>query len=371
MLKPENMKGRVEITRVEIAPKPNERIRTPAQRAELTVRNVAPVVLDVDGRAIRVRSLVLAGQGTQLEAAGSFAYQGKTPWDLRVNGTLNLAALRTFNSDILASGSSSVEATVRGSAEKPVLNGRLELRNASLYVEDLPNGVDNANGVMYSHGFATVFLGEVYGMTGDEEVKEKLQRAVRLIHKTQNKEGGWRYNPVPFDADISVTICQVMGLRAARDGANVVIAAAGGSSDLTPLGENRFRINARRGEVSFESRKPGSSERLILALEGSPPITYEAVSSAAPTVEQLAEYSGAYYSDEIDSIYRVAVKEGKLTLLRKKFPPIPLQPAFTDAFTTGSLLGTIKFTRDSQQHVTGLIAGGGRIRNLRFEKQPH
>jgi CubicO group peptidase (beta-lactamase class C family) len=149
------------------------------------------------------------------------------------------------------------------------------------------------------------------------------------------------------------------------------IAAAGGSSDLTPLGENRFRINARRGEVSFESRKPGSGERLILALEGSPPITYEAVSSAAPTVEQLAEYSGAYYSDEIDSIYRVAVKEGKLTLLRKKFPPIPLQPAFTDAFTTGSLLGTIKFTRDSQQHVTGLIAGGGRIRNLRFEKQPH
>jgi CubicO group peptidase (beta-lactamase class C family) len=149
------------------------------------------------------------------------------------------------------------------------------------------------------------------------------------------------------------------------------IAAAGGSSDLTPLGENRFRINARRGEVSFESRKPGSGDRLILTLEGSPPIIYDAVSSATPTVEQLAEYSGAYYSDEIDSIYRVAIKEGKLTLLRKKFPPIPLQAAFTDAFATGSLLGTIKFTRDSQQHVTGFIAGGGRIRNLRFEKQPH
>src|SRR5262249_50309292 len=29
--------------------------------------------------------------------------------------------------------------------------------------------------------------------------------------------GGWRYQPVPYDADISVTICQVMALRAARD----------------------------------------------------------------------------------------------------------------------------------------------------------
>lgn len=71
--------------------------------------------------------------------------------------------------------------------------------------------------VMYSHGFATLFLGEVYGMTGDERVKDKLQRAVRLIEKTQNSEGGWRYQPVPVEADISVTICQIMGLRAARD----------------------------------------------------------------------------------------------------------------------------------------------------------
>jgi hypothetical protein len=74
-----------------------------------------------------------------------------------------------------------------------------------------------AQGEMYSHGFATLFLGEIYGMTGDEQVKEKLQRAIRLIQKCQNNEGGWRYMPVPYDADISVTIAQVMALRAARD----------------------------------------------------------------------------------------------------------------------------------------------------------
>src|SRR5687767_247580 len=76
---------------------------------------------------------------------------------------------------------------------------------------------DQSNGPMYGHGFATLFLAEVYGMTGDEQVKDKLQRAIRLIQRTQNPEGGWRYQPVPYDADISVTICQVMALRAARD----------------------------------------------------------------------------------------------------------------------------------------------------------
>src|SRR5688572_23122664 len=76
---------------------------------------------------------------------------------------------------------------------------------------------DSSHGSMYGHGFATLFLGEVYGMTRDENVKERLQKAVRLIERTQNREGGWRYMPVPYDADISVTICQVMALRGARD----------------------------------------------------------------------------------------------------------------------------------------------------------
>ena len=76
---------------------------------------------------------------------------------------------------------------------------------------------DASQGPMYGHGFATLFLGEVYGMTGDDTVKEKLERAVRLIERTQNPEGGWRYQPAPLDADISVTICQVMALRSARE----------------------------------------------------------------------------------------------------------------------------------------------------------
>jgi hypothetical protein len=81
---------------------------------------------------------------------------------------------------------------------------------------------DTSHGPMYGHGFATLFLGEVYGMTGDRRVREALIKAVNLVVTTQNPEGGWRYHPRPVDADISVTICQVMALRSARNaGINV------------------------------------------------------------------------------------------------------------------------------------------------------
>ena len=70
---------------------------------------------------------------------------------------------------------------------------------------------------MYSHAFATLFLAEIYGMTGDPEVREKLKMAVGLIVSSQNGEGGWRYKPGAQDADMSITVCQVMAMRAARN----------------------------------------------------------------------------------------------------------------------------------------------------------
>lgn len=74
-----------------------------------------------------------------------------------------------------------------------------------------------AHGPMYGHGFATLYLAEVYGMTQDDKVRVALKAAIELIINSQNKEGGWRYDPDGKDADISVTVCQIMALRAARN----------------------------------------------------------------------------------------------------------------------------------------------------------
>jgi hypothetical protein len=90
------------------------------------------------------------------------------------------------------------------------------------YLCDNPGGAFNGlHGPMYGHGFGTLFLGEVYGMVQNKEMRDKLRgtlrKAVKLIVNTQNTEGGWRYQPQPAGADISVTICQIMALRSARN----------------------------------------------------------------------------------------------------------------------------------------------------------
>jgi hypothetical protein len=75
-------------------------------------------------------------------------------------------------------------------------------------------------GPMYSHGFGTLFLSEVCGMlpvaVRDTKVRKALEQAVAFTVDAQNSDGGWRYEPrAPF-ADVSVTVAQMMALRAAK-----------------------------------------------------------------------------------------------------------------------------------------------------------
>ena len=118
-------------------------------------------------------------------------------------------------------------------------------------------------GEMYSHGFSTLFIAEIYGMTGDDDVKEHLQKAVRLIERCQNSEGGWRYQPAPVDADISVTICQVMALRAARDaGIKVdadVVQKAIGYVRRCQNSDGGFSYQAHGGESGFARTAAGTA----------------------------------------------------------------------------------------------------------------
>lgn len=82
------------------------------------------------------------------------------------------------------------------------------------------------NSRMYGHGITTLMLSEMLGMGldegQDERMRARLEPAVALILRSQAEpkanerfHGGWRYTPGSVDADLSVTVWQVMALRSA------------------------------------------------------------------------------------------------------------------------------------------------------------
>ncbi len=136
---------------------------------------------------------------------------------------------------------------------------------------------ETSHGPMYDHGFAALFLAEVYGMSPREDLHEVLRKAVRLIVTTQNDEGGWRYQPVRHDADLSVTVCEVMALRAARNAGLFV---------------EKSTID-RAIDYVKQSQNPDGGFRYMLNSGGS------AFARSAAGVATL-QYAGIYRSEEID-----------------------------------------------------------------------
>ena len=137
---------------------------------------------------------------------------------------------------------------------------------------------ETSHGPMYGHGFATLFLAEVYGMSPRQDLREGLRKAVRLIVSTQNEEGGWRYQPVRHDADLSVTVCEIMALRAARNAGLFV---------------EKSTID-RAIEYVRRSQNPDGGFRYMLNSGGS------AFARSAAGVAAL-QYAGIYQGSEIES----------------------------------------------------------------------
>lgn len=69
---------------------------------------------------------------------------------------------------------------------------------------------------LYGHGFATMFLGQVYGESADPAVRDCLKAATEQILNLQDEQGAWCYTSDPKDADVSITTCEMMALFSAR-----------------------------------------------------------------------------------------------------------------------------------------------------------
>ncbi len=78
-------------------------------------------------------------------------------------------------------------------------------------------GTPSHHGGMYEHGLAILALSEAWGQSTNPDLRNALKRAVEITIRAQNHQGGWRYNPEPRDADLSMTVMQTVALNSAME----------------------------------------------------------------------------------------------------------------------------------------------------------
>lgn len=142
----------------------------------------------------------------------------------------------------------------------------------------------------------------------------------------------------------------------------------GAGSELIPVAPNRFQVIDSLVEFTFENGRDGKPLRVQRVNGRYPAVAYEAVASFNPSLAQLSDYAGNYYSEELDVTHSVSVKDGKLRIRVRSLPEREMNPIYADAFMAGNL-GQIKFVRDSAGKVNGYEIYTGRVRHLRFNKR--
>jgi CubicO group peptidase (beta-lactamase class C family) len=136
--------------------------------------------------------------------------------------------------------------------------------------------------------------------------------------------------------------------------------------ELKARDADHLRLAGAPVDFDFAAPKAGGPLEMTLKDSGGKPEVYERVDAFTPTAADLSAYAGVYSSDEIDPLYRIKVEDGALVLHRLKNRPDKLMPVTAELFI-GSI-GTLRFSRDAKNKVSGFKLSTGRIQNLRFVK---
>lgn len=142
--------------------------------------------------------------------------------------------------------------------------------------------------------------------------------------------------------------------------------------------ENHFFLKAFDAQVTFVGNHEGQAEGIIWHQGGKDYPANRAGEVEMPDADQIAEYAGRYYHNELDVEYPVDLSDGMLILSTPSamqrylnIDKVTLIPMGDDRFMSkDSPLGVIKFTRNKNNEVDGfIIADVGRLKNFTLSKR--
>ena len=144
ILEPSKWRGIAKITRMELTPVAGNRTTD----RDLTLRNDGSLIFAIEPARIAIETAHLKSPDADLKLSGTLSYLRRNPWNLRLEGSLDLSMHTAFRDDLTAEGRSQVDAWVRGSLLHPQINGRLEFDNGVFRLRDVPLGLEQVNGTI-------------------------------------------------------------------------------------------------------------------------------------------------------------------------------------------------------------------------------
>jgi hypothetical protein len=140
-------------------------------------------------------------------------------------------------------------------------------------------------------------------------------------------------------------------------------------NEMVAIGPDRFTMIGIPAEVYVDyTMDQNGIVEVRRTINGEPRGSFKPFTRREVSASDLAEYTGEYYSPELDIVYSLAVEEGKLMFSLDDKAAQEAVAMFGDTFENADY-GSFTFRRGADGQVTGFLLQSGRVRNLAFGRQ--
>lgn len=142
----------------------------------------------------------------------------------------------------------------------------------------------------------------------------------------------------------------------------------GNESALAPISNTEFKMLGVEVDLRVKFDEKDGKRTMIVVINDGEPIISQAYIKPNYTADDLKEYAGSYYSEELDTGYDLVVKEGKLVATHTRHTDMEFTVAKADVFLGNRwFFSNIQFIREGNQ-IMGMQVSSGRVKNLWFKK---
>jgi translocation and assembly module TamB len=249
VLKPDDITAKFQLNRLEAHSISNGSLTGAPRGRSVTIQNQGPVVVSLNRMLLSIQQARLQGPDTTVNASGQVDLKdSNAPMNLGLNASVNLGILQDLDRDIYSSGSVELNARVRGSFTHPLFNGRVDLKNASVNIASVPNGLSNGKGVILLNG-SSATIQNLTGESGGGRVQ--ITGFVGLVNST-------------LDYSLHATASRV---RSRYAGVSITASAAIGLSGNSEHSLVEGRVMVER--IAYQSSSDAGS---MLSLASTPPV---------------------------------------------------------------------------------------------------
>jgi len=155
-----------------------------------------------------------------------------------------------------------------------------------------------------------------------------------------------------------------------KDNKLQVKTSSGYTFHLSPVSRTEFHAVDAPVDIKLIFMKKGKSrvQKLSVEIQSQDAVIYEHFQIFTPTLKQMQEYEGEYYSEELNVTYKVIVKNNKLIAkLKYNAEDFHFSTGIKDEFIIRELV--LIFKRDEEGKVSGYCMNAGRVKNICFIKK--